>query len=322
MSFGSRLCTDVRLLPEVTAAQRQWTGVARRAVRAGAEPERVFALAHAVVARWWEQALNWIGRPSGRGACTRSRAVTPAGIWSGGGSWGGTRSSSPRSWPSPARCWTRPCAQLAWTDSGAGRPRPLPSDGMFCRRLGERVDRPWLGPLAAIDYGGPLTSWMGSVIRIRRGAGGPPGYGNAPWWLRQENQPSTMAGQLRVLGKEKKAPGSGTMWRSTVPAEQRAQITSLVDGAQEQLIQLRGAQTGSSADVAQHLLRILSHSAALLEKALQHTVVAAVNAGVPPRDVAPPPARWRTPTPPTPRHQPRPMTSTTPLTSQNTPRDH
>jgi hypothetical protein len=95
-----------------------------------------------------------------------------------------------------------------------------------------------------------------------------------------------MAGQLRVLGKEKKAPGSGTMWRSTVPAEQRAQISSLVDGAQEQLIQLRGAQTGSSADVAQHLLRILSYSAALLEKALQHTVVAAVNAGVPPQDVA------------------------------------
>ncbi|MFG3398915.1 MULTISPECIES: TniQ family protein [Streptomyces] len=40
---------DVRHLPETVAAQRRWTGVARRAVRAGAEPERVFALAHAVV---------------------------------------------------------------------------------------------------------------------------------------------------------------------------------------------------------------------------------------------------------------------------------
>jgi hypothetical protein len=28
-------------------------------VRAGAEPARVFALAHAVVARWWEQAFRW-----------------------------------------------------------------------------------------------------------------------------------------------------------------------------------------------------------------------------------------------------------------------
>ncbi|MFI9568099.1 hypothetical protein [Streptomyces rishiriensis] len=88
------------------------------------------------------------------------------------------------------------------------------------------------------------------------------------------------------MSKEKKAPGSGRMWRAAVPAEQRAQITSLVNGAEEQLIQLRGAQTGSSADVAQHLLRLLSYSAALLEKALQHTVVAAVNAGVPPQDVA------------------------------------
>ncbi|WP_257136647.1 hypothetical protein [Streptomyces sp. f150] len=50
---------DVRRLPEVVAAQRRWAGVARRAVRAGAEPERMFALAHAVVARWWEQALHW-----------------------------------------------------------------------------------------------------------------------------------------------------------------------------------------------------------------------------------------------------------------------
>ncbi|WP_256725996.1 hypothetical protein [Streptomyces sp. IMTB 2501] len=50
---------DVRGLPEVVAAQQRWSGVARRAVRSGAEPEKVFALAHAVVARWWEQALSW-----------------------------------------------------------------------------------------------------------------------------------------------------------------------------------------------------------------------------------------------------------------------
>ncbi|MFE1500471.1 DNA-binding protein, partial [Streptomyces albidoflavus] len=179
-------------------------------------------------------------------------------------------------------------AELVWADSGAGRPRALPADGLFCRQLGERLGRGWLGQLAATDRGGPLIAWMGSVIRRRRGVGGPPGYDNDPWWLRQEHQAATMAGQLRVLGKEKKAPGSGTRWRAAVPAEQRAQISSLVDGAQEQLIQLRGAQAGSSADVAQHLLRILSHSAALIDKALQHTVVAAVNAGVPPQDVA----RW------------------------------
>ncbi|WP_404199744.1 DNA-binding protein [Streptomyces tauricus] len=277
---------DLRGLPEVVAAQRRWAKVARRAARAGAEPERVFALAQAVVGRWWEQAYGWEQetiwprrlhqaaggnagddlerwRIVGRDAVVFPEVVTVAGALLDPG-----------------------MAELVWVDSGAGRPRALPADGMFCRRLGERICRPWLGPLAATDYGGPLTSWMGAVIRLRRGAGGLPGYDNDPWWLRQEHQAVTMASQLRVLGKEKKAPGSGRMWRAAVPAEQRAQISSLVDGAQEQLIQLRGAQTGASADVAQHLLSGLSHSAALLEKALQHAVVAAVNAGVPPQDVA------------------------------------
>ncbi|WP_413755110.1 hypothetical protein [Streptomyces sp. MMBL 11-3] len=78
-------------------------------------------------------------------------------------------------------------AQLTWVDSGAGRPRALPADGMFSHRLGERLDRDWLGPLAAADHGGPLIAWMGGIIRLRRGAGGPPGYDNAPWWLRREH---------------------------------------------------------------------------------------------------------------------------------------
>lgn len=50
---------DLRGAREVAAAQRRWAGVARRAVRAGAEPGEVFALAHAVVARWWDEALHW-----------------------------------------------------------------------------------------------------------------------------------------------------------------------------------------------------------------------------------------------------------------------
>ncbi|MFD8262413.1 hypothetical protein ACFV19_26630 [Streptomyces griseoluteus] len=74
-------------------------------------------------------------------------------------------------------------AEPVWRDSGAGRPRPLPADGAFCRRLGERVGRAWLGPLSAVDYGGPLVAWMGAVIRRRRGRGGPPGYErDGPRW--------------------------------------------------------------------------------------------------------------------------------------------
>ncbi|MGW6654358.1 DNA-binding protein [Streptomyces sp. CB02130] len=279
---------DVRRLPEVVAAQRRWASVGRRAVRAGAEPARVFALARAVVARWWEGAYGWE-----RETVWPRRLHLVAGGDAGGDlEWWRIVGRDAVVFPevvAVAGALLDPgMAELVWVDSGAGRPRPLPADGLFCRRLGERVGRPWLGPLVASDHGGPLIAWMGGVIRRRRGVGGPPGYDNDPWWLRQEHQAATMAGQLRVLGKEKKAPGSGTMWRAAVPVEQRAQISSLVDGAQEQLIQLRGAQAGSSADVAQRLLRILGHSADLIEKALQHTVVAAVNAGVPPQDVA----RW------------------------------
>lgn len=277
---------DLRGVPEVVAAQRQWAKVARQAVRTGAEPERVFALAHAVVARWWEQALHW-----DRETIWPQRLHQVA---------GGNAGDDLERWRIVGRdavvfpevvavadaLLDPAMAHLAWLDSGAGRPRVLPADGAFCRRLGERVGRGWLGPLAATDYGGPLTSWMGSVIRLRRGAGGPPGYDNDPWWVRQEHQPATMAGQLRVLGKEKKAPGSGRMWRAAVPAEQRALITRAIESAEEQLLQLRGVQTGATADVARQLLRNLRHSAALIENAWKRTALAAANAGMPLEEVA------------------------------------
>ncbi|MFE9016332.1 hypothetical protein [Streptomyces cyaneofuscatus] len=70
--------------------------------------------------------------------------------------------------------------ELVWVGSGAGQPHVLSVDGLSCRRLGERVGRGWPGPLAAADHGGPLIAWMGSVIRLRRGAGGPPGTTTAP----------------------------------------------------------------------------------------------------------------------------------------------
>ncbi|WP_316745462.1 TniQ family protein [Streptomyces sp. MK7] len=277
---------DLRGVPEVIAAQQQWAKVARRAVRAGAEPERVFALAHAAVARWWEHAYTWEQetiwprrlhhlaggnaggrlewwRIVGRDAAVFPETVTVAGALL-----------------DPAM------AELVWIDSGALRPRPLPADGMFCRRLGERVKRDWLGPLAATDYGSPLTSWMGAVIRRRRGKGRPPGYADDLWWVRQEHQPTTIAGQLRVLGKEKKAPGTGRMWRAVVPAEQRMLISSAVSSAEEQLLQLRGVQTGPIADVARQLLGTLHHSAVLIDNAWKRTALAAANAGIPLEEIA------------------------------------
>ncbi|MEU3188970.1 DNA-binding protein [Streptomyces sp. NPDC006923] len=279
---------DVRHLPEMAAAQRRWSGVARRAARAGAEPERVFALAYAVVARWWDQALSWE-----RETIWPQRLHQVAGGDAGGDleRWrivGRDAVVFPEVVAVAEALLDPGMGELVWMDSGAGRPRALPADGMFCRRLGERVGRVWLGPLAATDHGGPLIAWMGSVIRLRRGAGGPPGYDNDPWWLRREHQPVTTAGRLRVLGKEKRVPGSGTMWRTVVPPEQRARIGSLIDSAEEQLLQLRGVQSGPTAEVARQLLRGLGHSAGLIEAAWKRTAVAAVNGGVPWEEVA----RW------------------------------
>ncbi|MFF4283605.1 hypothetical protein ACFY0Z_33240 [Streptomyces kronopolitis] len=122
-------------------------GVARRAVRAGTgvEPERVFALAQAVVARWWEQALHW-----------EQEKIWPRRLHQvAGGDAGGDLER----WRivgrdavvfpevvAVANALLDPVmAELVWVDSGAGRPRALPVDGLFCCRLGERVGRTWLG---------------------------------------------------------------------------------------------------------------------------------------------------------------------------------
>lgn len=278
---------DLRGILEVAAAQRRWAGVTRRAARAGVGAGEVFGLAYAVVARWWEEALHWE-----REKAWPRRLHEAAGGDAGGDfdRWrivGRDTVIFPELVAVADALLDPAMAELAWQDSGADRPRPLPVDGAFCRRLGERVGRPWLGPVVAADLGGPLIAWMGTVIRRRRNPGRQPApFAEDPWWVRKENRPASMAAQLRVLHKEKTAGGSGTRWRTVVPAERRALITGLINEAEEQLGQLRGAQTGSTADVAQHLLQTLRHGAGLLDQALRHTAAAALNAGVPPRDVA------------------------------------
>ena len=183
-------------------------------------------------------------------------------------------------------------AELVWQDSGGERPRPMGADGEFCRRLGERVGRPWLGPVIGVDYGSPLIAWMGTVVRLRRHPEGLVGpyarFDQNLWWVRQEHQPSTMAAGLRVLGREKKMPGSGTNWRAAVPAEQRFVITNLLGEVEEQLQQLGGVQVGTTAEVTRSLLEGLSRGTDLLDQALLRVMVAAVNAGVRVEEVA----RW------------------------------
>ncbi|MGW2089958.1 hypothetical protein [Streptomyces sp. NPDC001880] len=132
----------------------------------------------------------------------------------------------------------------------------------------------------------------GAVVRLRRHPEGRPGlyarFEENVWWVRQEYQPSTMAAGLRVLAREKKMPGSGTNWRAVVPAEQRFLITNLLGEAEEQLQQLRGAQVGTTAEVARSMLEGLSRGTDLLDQVLLRVMVAGVNAGVRVDEVA----RW------------------------------
>lgn len=147
----------VRRWPRRSGGGRGWRG----GPWAGAEPERVFALAYAVVARWWEQAFGWE-----RESIWPRRLNQVAGGDAGGDleRWrivGRDAVVFPQVVAVADALLDPGMGELVWVDSGAGRPRALPADGMFCRPLGERVGRGWLGPLAATDHGGPLIAWIG-----------------------------------------------------------------------------------------------------------------------------------------------------------------
>lgn len=221
----------LRLLPEVVAAQRRWSGVARRAVHAGVEPDRAFSLAHAVVARWWEQALSW-----------EQEEIWPRRLHQLAGGDAGSRLAwwqivgrDAAIFPevvAVADALLDPAmAEVAWQASGEMKPRARRADDPFGHRLGERVGRTWLGPELAADHGSPLNGWKGAIVRARRHETGTPGWPEDPWHLKREQQPATMAGQLRVMAAEAQSGGSGTRWRATVPAEQRFRITQLVEEA-------------------------------------------------------------------------------------------
>lgn len=277
---------DLSQCPDIAAAQRRWPGVVRRAERAAAEPGQVFAMAHAVVCAWWELALYWdqeriwparlhlLAGGDASGDLSRWRAI------------GRDAVILPEVVEVADALLDPAMAELVWRDSGAEHPRPLPAGGAFCRELGVRVGRPWLGPLVATDYGGPLTAWIGLVIRRRSGMKAPEGYADDPWRLKQEHRPTTAAGQLRKLAQNAAAAGSGTAWRSAVPAERRAVITALVAEATDDLTGLRGAQIGSAREAGHRLLQTLTRTTGLLQQALHETTAAALQAGIPVEDLA------------------------------------
>ncbi|MGW2587441.1 DNA-binding protein [Streptomyces virginiae] len=274
---------DLGALPEVVAAQGRWAMVVRRARRAGVEPAEVFALARAVVCRWWDHALNWeheriwprrlhqVAGGDASGDFERWRAV------------GRDTVVFPEVVAVAGALLDVAVEELVWADSGGTRPRVPPADGRFGRHLGQLLGRPWLGPLVTTDGGSPLIAWKAAVIHRRRHS--VTAHDAGPWRVPADQQPPTMAALLREQTREKAVGGSGTNWRSTVPPEQRMFITSLIEAAQEELLQLRGAHQGRTADAARFLLQRLSHSTSLLDQALRESALAAVNAGVALHDV-------------------------------------
>ncbi|WP_192583630.1 TniQ family protein [Streptomyces albicerus] len=202
---------DVSGCPEIGRAQRRWEAVARRAQGAGHDAGRVFAMAHTVVARWWEQALYWdeesiwpdrLHRVAGGSAGER------LGWWRAVGRDAVTLPET----VAVAGALVDPVLQeMVWADAGGTRGvRPLGPDGRFVARLGELVARPWLGPLAGDDCPSALYDFMGVVVRTRRwpmppGASGTAAYGYDPFFLRREWRPPSMAGQLRQLAEQEHA---------------------------------------------------------------------------------------------------------------------
>ncbi|MDY0816251.1 DNA-binding protein [Kitasatospora purpeofusca] len=269
---------DVRGLPEIAEAQRQWVGMVRRAQRGGVEAAAVFAVARAVVCQWWDHALGW-----------EQERIWPARLHrlAGGDAgpefwWWRAVAREAATFPevvAVAGALVDPVvAELVWQDSGGERIRPFPPDGALCQELGRRLARPWLGEVGAVPDSSALTAWWGALVRRRRGAGQSGERFLDPWWVKREDQPVSVAAQLRKLAQR----AEGTIsWRSAVPADDRARIQRLIREAAESLEAPPPDGSGQVAAVSRDLLQALARSAELVGQALLETTAAALQAGVP-----------------------------------------
>jgi len=274
---------DLSHCPEIMAAQRRWAAVARRARREGAQPGRVFALAQAVVCQWWDQALEWEQERA-----WPARLHLLAGGDAGQEFWwwrAVTREAAtfPEVVTVAAAVLDPAMRDLVWVDSGRERIRPIPPDGAFCRELGRRLGRPWFGEEAAANSSRSLLAWMGSVLRERRGISESGPWERDPWWVRREDQPVSVALQLRRLAE--RADGTIT-WRSSVPRPERAWIHDKICAATELLTSLDLDDAGHLAAATQQLLSTINETIDTLDEAAVGIVSAAHTGGVPLGDLS------------------------------------
>ncbi|MXM68941.1 transposase [Streptomyces sp. HUCO-GS316] len=181
-------------------------------VAVGAAPDEVFALARAVVCRWWELEAFW-QRERAWGprleqvvAATGRWDVQPAG-------WGVEQ------WRLLARdvvvfpevvavaaALVDGRVQQAAGAAGSGGLLRAGGQGGVERCavvLGERLGRVWLGEVEAERSAGPLASWVQAVVREqRRGAEAPPQRGQyGLWWVRSSHRPVDVGRGLRLLAE-------------------------------------------------------------------------------------------------------------------------
>ncbi|MFB9518267.1 TniQ family protein [Streptomyces purpureus] len=268
---------DLRHCPDVISAQRRWTAVARRARRGGVAPGAVFALARAVVCQWWDQALEW-----------RKERIWPARLHQLAGGDAGRQfwwwravareaATSPELVTVASALLDPEMRGLVRADGGGERVRPIPPDGKFCRELGNRMGRSWLGEEAAANSSPSLLAWMGAVLRQHRGVS-VPGWDRGPWHVRHEDQPVSVTAQLRRLA----ARADGTIsWRASVPSGERTWIQHKLRETTELLATLDLHDTGHLAAVTQHLIDTLHQSIHGLDQAIVAIASAAHVGGVP-----------------------------------------
>ncbi|MGW1563380.1 hypothetical protein ACWCQ1_43885 [Streptomyces sp. NPDC002144] len=155
---------DMASSPEIARAQQQWPALARQAAARGHDPHQAFALARTIVLGWWQQAAAWQDEQTWPQRLHRL-AQAPA------------ARSLDAAWSTALRdaavlpevltlteVLTDPmCIRMAHADRTRKRPAGWGAGGRFAHHLGHRLNRPWLGPLLAVDYTSPLHTWINTT---------------------------------------------------------------------------------------------------------------------------------------------------------------
>ncbi|MEU0948513.1 TniQ family protein [Streptomyces canus] len=197
---------------ELGRAQRRWARVARAAPEGGVAPREVFALARAVVCWWWERKEFWAREAvwGPRLEQVRAAAVRRVGDRAG---WGVEQ------WRLLVRdavvfpevvAVARALADRRLQEEAAAGAQGLLRDGagaqQFAAVLGARLGRDWLAEVEGAGSGGPLTLWVGALVRERRGAA--PLRGRGVWWVHSPHRPVEAVAALPPAG-DGPDPGAG-----------------------------------------------------------------------------------------------------------------